>query len=110
MSMKVKKIEYGSPKQILAIPDHYVALAHKHEIASSEKPGFATLVDGRYIVKAGTIITGKGIVLNDYDVTDGDVMMAVIVHGFVKAAAMPVAPSEEVKSAFPMIHFVEALA
>lgn len=117
MSMKMKITEYGSSKQILAIPDHYVALGYKHDIATAEKLGFATLVDGRYIVKAGTIISEnkdsktiyKGIVLNDYDVTDGDAMMAVVVHGFIKMEAMPVAPNDTVKAALPMIHFIEKI-
>lgn len=101
MGMKMKSITYGAPaNQILAIPDHYVALAQKHAKATQGDPGLATLVDGRYIVKAGTIWpandnTAKGIVLNEYDVTDGDAMMAVVVHGFIKTAALPVAPSAD---------------
>jgi len=102
MGMKVKEITYNAPtKQILAIPDHYVALGQKHDIATAETPGLATLIDGRYIVKAGTIwpsndVDAKGVILNDYDVTDGDQMMAVVIHGFIKVAALPVAPSSTV--------------
>ena len=102
MGMKVSQTEYGAPaKQILAIPDHYVALGFKHDIATSEAPGLSVLVDGRRVVKAGTIYpannaTAIGVVLNDYDVTDGDKMMAVVVHGFIKTAALPVAPSASV--------------
>lgn len=113
MSMKMKQIEYGAPaKQILAIPDHYVALGFKHAKATSGTPGLATLVDGRYIVKAGTIYpkndaTAIGVVLNDYDVTDGDEMMAVVVHGFIKKAALPAAPNVAVN--IPMIKFVEPI-
>lgn len=101
MGMKMKSIEYGAPaKQILAIPDHYVALAYKHAKATVGVPGLAVLEEGRYIVKAGTIYPSNdkdaiGIVLNDYDVTDGDAMMAVVVHGFIKTAALPVAPSAD---------------
>lgn len=100
--MKMKQIEYAAPaKQILAIPDHYVALGFTHAKATAGTPGNAVLVDGRYIVKAGTIYpannaTAIGIVLNDYDVTDGDQAMAVVVHGFIKTAALPAAPSADV--------------
>jgi len=114
MAMKVKEIEYGAPaKQILAIPDHYVALGFKHEKADANTPGLATLVDGRYVVKAGTFYpandaTAIGVVLNDYDVTDGDAMMAVVMHGFIKLAALPEAPDAAVD--IPMIKFVEPIA
>lgn len=114
MGMKVKEIEYGAPaKQILAIPDHYVALGFKHAKATAGAPGLAVLVEGRYIVKAGTFYpandaTAKGVVLNDYDVTDGDAMMAVVIHGFVKLAALPVAPNVAVD--IPLIHFVAPIA
>jgi len=111
MGMKVKEIEYGAPaKQILAIPDHYVALGFKHEKADATNPGIAVLEDGRYIVKAGTIYpandaTAIGVVLNDYDVTDGDAMMAVVIHGFIKTAALPAVPSANAIAAMKQITF-----
>ena len=111
MAMKMKEIEYGAPaKQILAIQDHYVALGFKHAKADANTPGLATLVDGRYVVKAGTIYpannsTAIGVVLNDYDVTDGDAMMAVVIHGFIKTAALPAVPSANAISAMKQITF-----
>lgn len=111
MAMKMKQTEYGAPtKQILAIPDHYVALGFKHAKADANTPGLATLVDGRYVVKAGTIYpandaTAIGVVLNDYDVTDGDAMMAVVIHGFIKVAALPAIPSANAISALKQITF-----
>lgn len=111
MAMKVKEIEYGAPaKQILAIPDHYVALGFKHAKADAGTPGLATLVDGRYVVKAGTIYPANdasaiGVVLNDYDVTDGDAMMAIVIHGFIKVAALPAIPSANAISALKQITF-----
>lgn len=111
MGMKVKKVEYASSKQILAIPDHYVALGFKHELATAGKLGLAVLQEGRYVVKAGTIFKqGEkvvGIVLNDYDVTESDAMLAVVIHGFIKEEALPVKPSAEQKTALPLIKFVE---
>ena len=113
MAMKMKVTEYGAPaKQILAIPDHYVALGFKHNRATNGDEGLAVLEGGRYIVKAGTIYPSNdaaaiGVVLNDYDVTDGDQMMAVVMHGFIKKEALPVAPDAAVD--IPMIKFVEKI-
>lgn len=107
--MKMTHTEYASPKHILAIPDHYVALAVMHEKATASEPGIATLVEGRYIVKAGTAYYStniNGIVLNDYDVTDGDQMMAVVIHGFIKEAALPATISADNKAKMPLVHFV----
>lgn len=124
MSMKMKQIEYGAPtKQILAIPDHYVALGFKHPRAIQGSTGLATLVEGRYIVKAGTFYpanndTAIGVILNDYDVTDGDQMMAVVMHGFIKQEALPEAPAASTGEAplvkgteavLPMIKFVKKI-
>ena len=113
MAMKMKVTNYNEPtKQILAIPDHYVALGFMHERATAEKPGLATLVDGRYVVKAGTFYpandaTAIGVILNDYDVTEGDQSMAVVMHGFIKKEALPEAPDAAVD--IPMIKFVEKI-
>jgi len=111
MTMKMKLTEYGAPaKQILAIPDHYVALGFKHSRAIQGSTGLATLVDGRYVVKAGTVYpandsTAIGVVLNDYDVTDGDAMMAIVVHGFIKTVALPAVPSADAIAAMKQITF-----
>ena len=110
--MKVKEISYGAPaKQILATPDHYVAIARKHDKATSDKAGLAVLEDGRYIVKAGTIYPSNdasafGVVLNDYDVTDGEVAMAVVVHGFVQKSKLPAEPVEAAIAALKQITFL----
>lgn len=111
MTMKMTKTEYASSKQILAIPDHYVALGFKHEKATAGDMGLAVLQDGRYVVKAGTIYpkndaTAIGVVLNDYDVTFGDQMMAVVIHGFVKTAALPAAPAQAALPVLKQITFV----
>lgn len=110
MSMKVRKVEYGAPaKQILAIPDHYVALGFKIDKATSAG-GMVVSKGGRLIVEAGTIYpandsTAIGVVLNEYDVTDGDVMAAVVIHGFVKTAALPALPSSDAIGALKQITF-----
>ena len=88
-------------------PDHYVSVAHTF----LKDDAAATTVDGRKIIKAGTIYpandaTAKGVVWADYDVTDGDVSGALVIHGFVKTAAIPAAPSTEAKAALPMVAFM----
>lgn len=116
MAIKMKETTYNAPtKQILAIPDHYVAIAQKHEKATTEKAGLATLVDGRYIVKAGTIYPSnnaqaKGVVLNDYDVTDGDAMMAIVIHGFIKKEGLPAVPDAQAINALKQITFIEKVS
>lgn len=110
--MKMKQTVYGAPPvQILATPDHYVAIGYRHAKATSEVPGLAVLQEGRYVVKAGTIYPSNdsnavGIILNDYDVTDGDAMLAVVVHGFIKTAALPAVPVANALAAMKQLTFV----
>lgn len=108
MAIKMKTVDYASSNGILAIPDHYVAIARKLEKDST----LATTVEGRKVVKAGTLFpandaTAIGVVLNDYDVTDGDKMAAVVIHGFVLEAKLPVAPAGTVD--IPQITFVKSV-
>lgn len=96
--------EYGSSKGILMFPDHYVAVGVTHPRAEYGNAGIATLVGSKYIVKAGTIYpandgTAVGVVLNDVDVTNGEGNMAIVLHGFIKMAALPVVPAAAALSA-----------
>lgn len=111
MAVKMKTYGATTGKQILATPDHYVAIAVKHDQATAEEQGLAVLENGRYIVKAGTIYpkndaTATGVILNDYDVTDGDANMAVVIHGFIQKSKLPVQPASTAISALPMIKFL----
>lgn len=115
MGMRMKVTSYNAPTpQILATPDHYVAIGFKHPRATATEIGNAILEEGRYIVKAGTIYpandaTAIGVVLNDYDVTDGDAQLAVVVHGFIKTAALPVEPDALAIGALKQINFIKAI-
>lgn len=107
MSVEYKSQSYDTGKQILVFPDHYVSVAHTFLKGDAA----AATVDGRKIIKAGTIYpandaTAKGVVWADYDVTDGDVTGALIIHGFVKTAALPAAPAANAKTALPMVAFM----
>lgn len=104
--MRFTQTEYGTEKQILMFPDHYVAAPQKFSKDSS----LAVTENGRKIIKAGTIYPSNdasavGIVFNDLDVTEGDQNGAIIIHGFVKTNALPVAPTAAAKTALNLIKF-----
>lgn len=107
MAIEYKSQDYSTGKQILVFPDHYVCVAHTFE----KDDAAATTIEGRKVIKAGTIYPANdasaiGIVFNDMDVTDGDATGAVLVHGFVKTAALTATPANEAKSALKMIEFL----
>ena len=107
MPVVFKSQDYITGKQILAIPDHYVCVAHTF----LNNDTAAITEDGRKVIKAGTIYpkndaTAIGIVFSDMDVTDGDMTGAILVHGFVKTAALPVEPADTAKTALKQVTFL----
>lgn len=69
-----------------------------------------TSVPGKKIVKAGTVIPSNdgnavGICHYDVDVTNGDMSGAIVIHGFIKEASMPEAPTDAAKAVLPQIIF-----
>ena len=110
MAIEFKTQDYSTGKQILVFPDHYVCVAHTFLKGDAA----ATTEDGRKVIKAGTIYptndaSAIGIVFNDMDVTNGDATGAILVHGFVKTAALPNEPETAAKSALKMIEFMPKL-
>jgi hypothetical protein len=104
--IKVKTVVAKTLGDILQYPDHYVCFPQLFEKDSA----LASTVDGRKIIKAGTVFpsndeNAKGLVFQDVDVTDGDQNAAVLVHGFVNSAKLPEAVSNEAKKAMPAIVF-----
>lgn len=91
--MKFKTTNIGQPNTILA-NDHYVAVNYDCSELTADDEG---------VVKAGTIIDGVGILLNDVYV-DENPNGAVVIHGFIERDKLPEAPSDE--SAFPQITFL----
>jgi len=92
MSIEFTQNSFGSTTGILAYPDHYVGKA----VSILKNSALAVTVGTRKIVKAGTVFpandaTAIGVVFTDLDVTDGDGNVSVIIHGFVKKSALPVA-------------------
>lgn len=112
MSMKMTSWNYAGKTEFLITVDHYVALGHKASQATSEAPGLTVLINNRRILRAGTIWRDSnqkaiGLVADDYDLTDGDKQIAVIVHGFVSRAKLPVAPSYADEQVMSHIFFVD---
>lgn len=107
MAIEYTKTEYGSAKGILAFPDHWVAVGQLLEKDSA----LAVVVGTKKIVKAGTIFpandaTAIGIILNDADVTNGDINAALLIHGFVKTAALPEVPAAAAITALNLVKFL----
>ena len=78
---------YASKIEILQFPDDYVARPQFFD----EQSKLAVKEEGRFIIKAGTPFPSNdasctGIVLNDLDVTNGDVNGAVLVRGHINTA------------------------
>lgn len=111
MTMKYKTIAYDSAKHILAMPDHYVSIARK--AAKATKAGGMVVKEGdRFIIKAGTIYPSNdnkaiGVVLQDYDVTESDASMAIVLHGFIRADRLPIQPSDAALKNLRMIYFLK---
>ena len=112
MTMKYKTIAYDSAKHILAMPDHYVSIARK--AAKATGVGGMVVKEGdRFIIKAGTIYPSNdnkaiGVVLQDYDVTESDASMAIVLHGFIRADRLPTPPSDAALKNLRMIYFLKA--
>lgn len=103
--MRYKEVTATAPKEILA-NDHFVAIPYTVPAA-----GVEANADGYKIVPAGAILpandaTAIGVLLHDTDVTDGDRTDAIVIHGFIKSAALPAAPAAEAVAALKQISFL----
>lgn len=86
---KSSTTNYSVRPEILA-SDHYTTQS------CTVTNAMGTTVDGRKIVKAGTVFpannaTAVGLIVHDVDVTDGDAPAAYIDHGIVYSNRLPVA-------------------
>ena len=111
MTMKYKTIAYDSAKHILAMPDHYVSIARTAAKAIAAS-GMVVKEGDRFIIKAGTIYPSNnnkaiGVVLQDYDVTESDASMAIVLHGFIRADRLPTQPSDAALKNLRMIYFLK---
>ncbi len=101
---KIRVTEYSNRKEILKY-DHYVSEA----VVLTQSN--ATTVDGKKIVKAGTILpvndaTAKGVLLYDVDVTNSNEVGSLVIHGFIDKTKIPIQATEEAIAALPMIKFI----
>ena len=104
MAVEFKTTTYTTGQEILVFPDHYVAVAHTF----NQNDAAATMVDGRKIVKAGTVYPTNdgdaiGVVFYDCDVTDGDATGALLRHGWLKKSKLPVDIAAAARAVLPMI-------
>lgn len=105
MANKMKVNNYVSDKEILKFADHFVAVPVK--ITSSDNA--VVTEDNRKLIKAGTIYpkndaTAKGVILSTVDVTDGDQLVALVVHGFIDKTKIPAQPDSTV--VLPLVQFI----
>lgn len=104
MSRLVKTTKYTNSKEILAVGDHHVSIKKTFKMNDAA----ATTVEGRKIIKAGTVYptndaSAVGMVLYDVDVTEGDADGALLLHGFVKKDKLPAEISAEAAPKIPLI-------
>ena len=113
--MAMKKIvrKYDGSAEFI-VGDHYVNIKFLHAQANAEAPGNATLVDNRYIVLAGSLVTNEGVPVGlcfrDIDVTDGDEIIPVCIHAVVRRDALPAALTHAQEAALPGLIFIDGEA
>jgi hypothetical protein len=106
MAITIHGDSYGTRKNILSRPDHYVNV--DLTLTSTE---YAAYKDANGVIPGGTIYpandnTAIGLFFQDYDVKDGDdVLVAITQHGWIKLAALPAPPATAAKEVLPMIIF-----
>lgn len=112
--MKFVKTDYANNKEILKFgAQDYVA--HPCMVSAT---GVEADADGKKIVKAGSILsaegkivndgTAQGVLLYDVDVTYGDASGALVVFGFIDGTKIPVsALTAECQTALKLIKFYD---
>jgi hypothetical protein len=103
--MKCATTIVTAPVEILA-NDHYVAVPY-----TVSDTGVTADAYGKKTVPAGTILpandaTAVGVLLHDTDVTYGARADALVIHGFIKTAKLPVAPATTAIAALKQISFL----
>ena len=102
--MDLYTTEYETSKGILQHPNAYEATP----IMIKPTDTCVATVDGRKVVKAGTIVPSndakaRGVALQDYDITDGERPVAAVYMGTVNVSKLPTAPADTAKTALPRI-------
>ena len=89
---------FRSSTKAFSVRPEFLASDHYTTQSCTVTNAMGTNVDGRKIVKAGTVFpandaTALGLIVSDVDVTDGDAPAAYIDHGLVYSNRLPVAIS-----------------
>lgn len=89
---------YKSSTGYYSVRPEFLASDHYTTQSCTVTNAMGTTVDGRKIVKAGTVFpandaTALGLIVSDVDVTDGEAPAAYIDHGLVYSNRLPVAIS-----------------
>lgn len=89
---------YKSSTRYYSVRPEFLASDHYTTQSCTVTNAMGTTVDGRKIVKAGTVFpandaTALGLIVSDVDVTDGEAPAAYIDHGLVYSNRLPVAIS-----------------
>lgn len=114
MAMKFLRKKYDGSAEFI-VGDHYVNVKRLHARAVTGTTGQAKAVGERYVVTAGTLIPDAegnplGLCFRDVDVTDGDEMIAVVVHAVVDRTALPATLTLAQEQALKGIVFVNGTA
>lgn len=107
MSIEYTSQAFGHRQDVLWTPDHYVAVP----VLIPKADSLAEDVDGKKILRGGTIYpandgTAVGVVLQDYDVTNGDANVAIVIHGIIDSNKMKTKPKQAAVQALSMIKFM----
>lgn len=114
MAFKFIRKGYDSSAEFL-VGDHFVNIKRIHPRAVYGNTGQATAVGDRYVVLAGTLVKDGdgvpvGLAYRDIDVTDGDAMVPVTIHGVVRRGCLPAALTHAEEAALPGLVFIEGSA
>lgn len=101
---------FRTPETKYSVRPEILASDHFTTQSCTVTTAMGTAVDGRTIVKGGTVFpvndaTAVGIILTDVDVTDGDAPAAYIDHGSVYENRLPVTIAAAAKTALKNIFF-----
>lgn len=99
---------YKSSTQNFSVRPEFLASDHFTTQSCTVTNAMGATVDGRKIVKGGTVFpandaTAVGIIVHDVDVTDGDQPAAYIDHGIVYSNRLPAAVEAAAKAVLPGI-------
>lgn len=111
--MKFVKTEYGNNTEILkyGVQD-YIARPIMVSASSitADKEGKKIVKAGSILSAAGAIVndaTAEGVLLWDVDVTYGDATGSLVMFGFIDKTKLPVQPAEEAITALKLIKFCD---